>query len=117
MGGSRLSKAPTHSNNLIQSGISLLTSILFLGLFSKGGILASVWTLLQGNIAKYRDIKQSDSLPAVVFARYKIKSESNQKKKLLFGYSDRISVYLNGELLFSGDCRWKICDPLFNGIV
>lgn len=53
----------------------------------------------------------------VVFAKTVIVSEKNQIKKLSFGYSDKVSVFLNGQILYSADSTFQSRDPLFQGIV
>jgi DNA-binding beta-propeller fold protein YncE len=52
-----------------------------------------------------------------VTARTTIAAERPERRKLLFGYSDEISVFLNGELLFRGDSSFRVRDSEFMGIV
>ncbi|MFC1544806.1 hypothetical protein ACFL4X_01435 [Gemmatimonadota bacterium] len=65
------------------------------------------------NIARYRQ-KAGKSL---VLARTLLRSEKAQIKKLSFGYSDRVIIYLNGKILFEGNNRFRIRDPEFLGII
>jgi hypothetical protein len=53
----------------------------------------------------------------VVYARTSIDSEDDQVKKLSIGYSDDVSVFLNGKILFRGRSAQHFRDPGFLGIV
>jgi hypothetical protein len=53
----------------------------------------------------------------VVFAKTVIVSEKNQIKKLSFGYSDKVSIFLNGQILYAANATFQSRDPLFQGIV
>jgi hypothetical protein len=53
----------------------------------------------------------------VVYARTSIEAEREQVKKLFIGYSDDVSVFLNGRLLFRGRSAQYFRDPAFLGIV
>jgi hypothetical protein len=53
----------------------------------------------------------------VVFARAKIDSDRDQVKKLLIGYSDDVSVFLNGKILYRGRSAQGFRDPGFLGII
>ena len=53
----------------------------------------------------------------VVYARTNIDSDRDQIKKLYVGYSDDISVFLNGRILFRGRSAQNFRDPGFLGIV
>jgi hypothetical protein len=53
----------------------------------------------------------------VVYARTIIESEHDQVKKLYIGYSDDVSVFLNGRILFRGRSAQYFRDPGFLGIV
>lgn len=53
----------------------------------------------------------------VVYARTNIKSESDQIKKLYIGYSDDVSVFLNGKILYRGRSAQNFRDPAFLGII
>ena len=53
----------------------------------------------------------------VVYARTKITSDRDQMKKLYLGYSDDVSVFLNGKILFTGRSAQNFRDPGFLGIV
>ncbi len=53
----------------------------------------------------------------VVYARTSIDSDRAQVKKLYIGYSDDVSVFLNGQILFRGRSAQNFRDPGFLGIV
>ena len=53
----------------------------------------------------------------VVYARTSIESDRDQVKKLYIGYSDDVSVFLNGGILFRGRSAQNFRDPAFLGIV
>jgi len=64
-----------------------------------------------------RFLEQKPRLPQCVLARTTIAVEQPERRKLLFGYSDEISVFLNGELLFRGDSSFRVRDSEFMGVV
>ena len=53
----------------------------------------------------------------VLYARTSIHSDHDQVKKLYIGYSDDVSVFLNGQILFRGRSAQNFRDPGFLGIV
>jgi hypothetical protein len=53
----------------------------------------------------------------VVYARTSITSDHDQVKKLYIGYSDDVSVFLNGKILYRGRSAQGFRDPGFLGIV
>jgi hypothetical protein len=53
----------------------------------------------------------------VVYARTGIESDRDQVRKLYVGYSDDVSVFLNGKILFRGRSAQNFRDPGFLGIV
>jgi hypothetical protein len=53
----------------------------------------------------------------VVYARTNIASDRDQVKKLYIGYSDDVSVFLNGKILFRGRSAQNFRDPAFLGII
>ena len=54
---------------------------------------------------------------ALVYAATTIESDRDQVKKLLLGYSDEVSVFLNGRILYRGRSAQNFRDPGFLGIV
>jgi hypothetical protein len=53
----------------------------------------------------------------VLYARTTIESDREQMKRLYIGYSDDVSVFLNGKILFRGRSAQNFRDPGFLGIV
>lgn len=53
----------------------------------------------------------------VVYARTGITSDRDQVKKLYLGYSDDVSVFLNGRIIFRGRSAQAFRDPGFLGIM
>lgn len=53
----------------------------------------------------------------VLYARTSIKSDRDQLKKLEIGYSDDVTVFLNGKILWRGRSAQGFRDPRFLGIV
>jgi hypothetical protein len=56
-------------------------------------------------------------LPDVVLARTTIRSDVAAVRRLAFGYSDEITVFLNGEPVFWADASFQVRDPMFYGTV
>lgn len=63
--------------------------------------------------------KRLDPQPGmkVLYARTTIESERDQVKRLYLGYSDDVSVFLNGQILYRGRSAQNFRDPGFLGIV
>jgi hypothetical protein len=53
----------------------------------------------------------------LIYARTAISSDRDQVRKLSLGYSDEVSVFLNGRILFRGRSAQSFRDPGFLGIV
>jgi hypothetical protein len=53
----------------------------------------------------------------VVYARTTIDSDRDQVKKLAIGYSDDVSLFLNGQILYRGRSAQNFRDPAFLGII
>lgn len=53
----------------------------------------------------------------VVFARTAIHSDSAQIKKMSMGYSDEVTLFLNGRPVFTGRSAFRFRDPGFLGIM
>ena len=69
------------------------------------------------NIAEYRRrTRSSDSSLALVFARSIITAPRAERMKLVFAYSDRVHIFVNGRLLFAGDSTFQARDPSSLGV-
>lgn len=55
--------------------------------------------------------------PIGAYAKTIITSESDQVKKLHFGYSDNIVILLNGKPMYTGKSGFQSRDPLFQGMI
>ena len=64
-----------------------------------------------------RFAQRSPGGPDVVFARTSISADTEEIKKYLFGYSDEVSIFLNGKILFTGNSAYQSRDPSFLGAV
>jgi len=53
----------------------------------------------------------------VVFARTTIDSEKEETKQFVFGYSDAVTIFLNGKIIFAANSAYRQRDPSFLGIV
>lgn len=67
------------------------------------------------NISRW--VPRTGQLTEVVLARTTIDSQAPRRMRLDFGYSDTISVFLNGKLLFTGDSSFLLRDAQFYGAV
>jgi len=87
----------------------------------KQGIQTEQWmkvhSLPSGLVDISRFYSRSGYTPDVVFARSTIYSGSDVIKQYAFGYSDLITIFLNGEPLFKGNSAYQQRDPTFQGIV
>lgn len=62
-------------------------------------------------------VRKTGNAPECVLARTYIEAETAGPQKLTFGYSDEISIFLNGKVLFRGNSEFRRRDPGFHGIV
>ncbi len=66
------------------------------------------------NLAKLSNPRKEGN---TVFVRLVVRSNKRQMRKLQFGYSDRVRVYLNRKQVYGGDAGWKVRDYRFLGTV
>lgn len=66
-----------------------------------------------------RPADSADAAPpaSAVFARTIIDADKAEIRKISFGYSDRVRVYLNGRLLYSGDNGYRTRDFRYLGTI
>ncbi len=55
--------------------------------------------------------------PACIYARKILHMEEDRMKRFEFGYSDLVSIFLNGQIVFLGNSAYRSRDPSFLGIV
>ncbi len=77
------------------------------------GVLSDASGLV--DISRYAE--RSGQRPDCILARTLIRSDSRQTVKLSFGYSDEVSIFLNGRKLFYGDSSYQGRDRSFLGVV
>ena len=66
------------------------------------------------NIARYAG--RSGREPDCVWARTTIRAEKDEIREFQFGYSDYVSIFLNNNILFSGNSAYTSRDPSFLGV-
>jgi hypothetical protein len=71
-----------------------------------------------GLVVAERFVKRPEGVerPAVL-ARVVLDSESDAVRELRFGYSDEVTVFLNGKPLFSGDAHYSHDNPRQEGLI
>jgi sugar lactone lactonase YvrE len=67
------------------------------------------------NVARYA--KKDPVIPGTVLARTRIPAHEEKTMELQFGYSDLISIFLNGRIFFAGSNLYQSRDPFFQGRV
>ncbi len=78
------------------------------------------WTALQSDrtgIANLAEVQGIADGRDTVIARLTIHSEQERVVKTSFGYSDRVNVYLNGQLLYGGDNTYRTRDYRYLGTI
>lgn len=85
------------------------------------GMKDLTWQAVKGeesglvDIARF--IQRTPGEPDFVWARRSIHVEDDETGKLEFGYSDYLSVFLNGRLLYTGNAAYRSRSPEFAGVV
>jgi len=64
-----------------------------------------------------RKMKRVGREPDCILAKTIVHAAKKETKKYLFGYSDAISIFINGQLLFFGNSAYRQRDPSFLGII
>jgi len=77
----------------------------------------TVKSLPSGLIDISRYYGRQGQSPDVIWAKTEIISDKEQTKQFAFGYSDYISIFLNGKLLFTGNSAYTSRDANFQGII
>ena len=78
------------------------------------------WTELQSestgitNLARVQGISEKQN---TVFAKLVVNSETEQFKKLKFGYSDNVKIYVNGKLIYGGTNYYMSRDYRYLGTI
>ena len=71
----------------------------------------------EGGLANLAHVHGLGENANTVFARATLTSEGSQVRQLHFGYSDRVRVYLNGRLLYTGDNTYRTRDFRYLGTI
>ena len=66
------------------------------------------------NLARFQGISEKED---TVFARVRLRSDEDRVKKLLFGYSDRVRVWVNGRLAYGGTNFYRSRDYRYLGTI
>ena len=76
-----------------------------------------VTTLRNGmvDVSRYHGREGTD--PDCIWARTTITSDKDEVRQIAFGYSDFISIFLNGSIVFGANSAYRQRDPSFLGIV
>lgn len=53
----------------------------------------------------------------LIYAKTTLVAEEDETRKFTFGYSDLVTVFLNGEIMFTGNSAYRSRDETFSGIV
>lgn len=64
-----------------------------------------------------RFVERNEQHPECILARAIVRADKKQDIKLSFGYSDEVTLFLNGQKLFYGMSAYQWRDPSFLGIV
>lgn len=78
------------------------------------------WTSLESDnygIANLAKIQQITKEKDTVLAKTIITAKRNGSQKLSFGYSDKVKVFLNGQLIYTGDNSFKSRDYRYLGTI
>ena len=71
----------------------------------------------QNGLANISKIRTRDRILNTVLARYQIESDGSKIVPFRLGYSDRVTVFLNGEKLYSGNNAYQSRDYRFLGTI
>jgi len=92
--------------------------------YSEQSIGSVSWTPIEAEQAGRIDFcrwvarpQGEQSMPDAVFARTTIHARKDEVRPIIFGYSDAVSFFLNGRLLYSGQSAYRQRDPSFLGIM
>lgn len=94
----------------LESGVTL----------AAGDLAPRTWTRLEterSGLANLARVQGAGPRRNTVFAKQVIVSDREQIKRLDFGFSDRVRVYLNGRLLYRGDDTYLSRDYRFLGSI
>jgi hypothetical protein len=64
-----------------------------------------------------REFGRTTPQPECVLAKTALHAERDELRRFNFGYSDEVTVFLNGRALFTGNSAYRSRDPSFLGII
>jgi sugar lactone lactonase YvrE len=71
----------------------------------------------EGRLDVSRFLGRQPGGPDTVFARTTLRADQDEVRRLRFGYSDTVTVFLNGKPISAGDSSYTLRDPSFLGIM
>jgi len=71
----------------------------------------------QGMVDIARYVKKSGQIPDCVIARTSIVADKEDTRQFKFGYSDAITIFFNGKIVFYGNSTFRLRDPAFQGLI
>ena len=77
----------------------------------------TVPTLPNGLVVFERYLKRSEDERAAALARVVVDAPADEVRPFRFGYSDEVTVFLNGKPLFSGDAHYSHDNPRQEGLI
>lgn len=83
-------------------------------------VMDAKWTRLGvendgvANIARTTSLRDGNNTALVKFT---VSSDENATRMLSFGYSDRVRLFVDGKLVYSGNAQWRARDHRFLGTV
>lgn len=77
----------------------------------------SALTTEKTGLANLSRLHRLDRAANTVFARIAIDSDTDQLKTLIFGYSDRVRVFVNGRLIYTGSNGYRTRDYRYLGTI
>ncbi len=83
---------------------------------------AAGWSIIEADSRGRVNLAEQRAIPAqattgTVLARVTIHSDGRQVKKFQFGFSDRVSVFLNGRLVFTGNNTYRSRSQRYLGVM
>lgn len=83
-------------------------------------VMPEDWTELQvendgvANLARTTPVLDGKN---TVLVRFKISSATDTSRLLTFGYSDRVRLFVDGDLVYAGNAQWRARDHRFLGTI
>ena len=78
------------------------------------------WSTLKSEatgVINISELHEGSRAKNTVLTKFTLESDTDQFKQLDFGYSDRVQVYCNGQILYSGNNGYRSRDYRFLGSI